>query len=426
MIYNKGIAFKLQEEFNNRKNTYSKMADYYKGKTDAFALYPVTDRSNRKVKTNHIKMFIDEEVAYLTGNKLTYLCEKDANVANVIEYNLNNINSCLDTDLATTLLTFGTAYELYYLHDGEFKARVVNPLQGIAYKNVEGKVELFLYFYTKELEDNKYYIDCFDDNYIYHFDENLNEIAPATKHYFGICPVGVAELNNGISDTIYNSIKDLQDSYESTLSDWSNEIADTRLAYMLITGMTLDDKDAKEMKSMGIMQCPDPNGKVEWLVKNIPSDFIKTYRETLEDEMYKVTHHLKNQVTIQSNTSGSMLATRLNCLRIKLTSIHQCLTNCIKTRLRCLFTYLNIVEGSDYNYKDVSVKFTLNLPNNDLEMAQILSQLTGKLSIRTGLSQLSFVTNAEEEYKKMMEEQEQALGELDLDVIKDETEQISA
>ena len=64
--------------------------------------------------------------------------------------------------------------------------------------------------------------------------------------------MGVAELNNGTSDTIYNSIKDLQDSYESTLSDWSNEIADTRLAYLLITGMSLDDEDAKKMKEMGI------------------------------------------------------------------------------------------------------------------------------------------------------------------------------
>ena len=73
-------------------------------------------------------------------------------------------------------------------------------------------------------------------------------------------------------------------------------------------------------------------------------------------------------------------------------------------------------------YINISVKFTLNLPNNDLEMAQILSQLSGKLSIRTGLSQLSFVTNAEEEYNKMMEEQEQALGSMDLDVIEDETE----
>ena len=426
MKYNREIALRLQQEFDKRKIVYAKMGKYYKGETDAFEQYPITDRSNRKVKTNHIKMFIDEEVAYLTGNKLTYLCESDANITSVIEYNLNNINSCLDTDLATTLLTYGTAYELYYLYEGEFKAKVINPLQGIAYRNVEGKAELFLYFYTKELEDNKYYIDCFDDKYIYHFDENFNEIKPPTQHYFGICPVGVAELNNGAADTIYNSIKDLQDSYESTLSDWSNEIADTRLAYMLITGMALDDEDAKKMKSMGILQCPDPAGKIEWLVKNIASDFIKSYREILEEEMYKVTHHLKNQVAVQSNTSGAMLATRLNCLRIKLTTIHQCLNNCIKTRLRCLFKYLNTLKDTDYNYKDVSIKFTLNLPNNDLEMAQILSQLTGKLSIRTGLSQLSFVTNAEEEYNKMMEEQEQALGELDLDVIKDETEQISA
>ena len=109
-------------------------------------------------------------------------------------------------------------------------------------------------------------------------------------------------------------------------------------------------------------------------------------------------------------------------MRIKLTSIHQCLSNCIKTRIRCLFTYLNISQSKNYDYKDISVKFTLNLPNNDLEMAQILSQLSGKLSIRTGLSQLSFVTNAEEEYNKMMEEQEQALGSMDLDVIEDETE----
>ena len=110
MKYNREIALRLQQEFDKRKIVYAKMGKYYKGETDAFEQYPITDRSNRKVKTNHIKMFIDEEVAYLTGNKLTYLCESDANITSVIEYNLNNINSCLDTDLATTLLTYGTAY----------------------------------------------------------------------------------------------------------------------------------------------------------------------------------------------------------------------------------------------------------------------------------------------------------------------------
>lgn len=422
MKYDRAIADKLKAEFDKRKILYSSMDRYYKGETDAFRDYPTTDRSNRKVRTNHIKMFVDEEVAYLTGNKLTYLNRLgNKDVIRDIEFALNNNNTCLDTELATVLNIFGTAYEVYYLHKGEFKAKVVDPMQGIAYKNIEGEVELFLYFYRKELDDvSKYYIDVYDEEYIYHFDEGFVQVAEPTKHYFDCVPVGIAELKNGSSDTIYNSIKELQDAYESTLSDWANEIADTRLAYMIITGMELDPGNAKKMKEMGILQCPDAKGKIEWLIKNIPSDFIKTYREVIEDEMYKVTHHLKNQVALQSNTSGTMLATRLNCLRIKLTTIHQSLNNCIKTRIKCLFTYLNKEQNKNYDYKDIAIKFTLNLPNNDLEMAQIISQLNGKLSIRTGLSQLSFVTNAQEEYDKMMEEQQQAMGSFDMDVIDNE------
>ena len=327
MLYKREIAEKLLDKFDQDKSLYLKMRDYYNGNTDAFNNYPKTDRSNRKVRTNHVKMFIDEEVAYLTGNKLTYLStSKKSKVIKDIEYNINNINSCLDTELTTTLLTYGVAYELYYLYEEEFKARVVSPLNGIALTNAENKVELFLYFYTKDLDDTEY-IDVYDESNIYHLDKDFNTVAPATKHYFGVCPVGIAKLNNGTNDTIYNSIKDLQDSYESTLSDWSNEIADTRLAYLLITGMQLDEETAANMKKMGILQCSDPHGQINWLVKNIPSDFVLNYRATLEEEMYKVTHHLKNQVALQSNTSGSMLATRLNCLRIKLTAVHQCLSN---------------------------------------------------------------------------------------------------
>ena len=43
-------------------------------------------------------------------------------------------------------------------------------------------------------------------------------------------------------------------------------------------------------------------------------------------------------------------------------------------------------------------------------MSQIMTQLNGKMSIRTGLSQLSFVTNADEEFNKMLEEQQMLLG----------------
>lgn len=408
MLYNKETAQKLYDQFNIDKAMYLKPNNYYNGKSDAQATYIENeDRCNRKFGTNHVKMFIDEETSYICGNKLTYI-SKSGNDESVkdIENILNNVNTCLDTELTTKFLINSKAYELYYINNGEFKIKICSPLESIGYEDLEGNVQLFLYFYKKQLDD-KIYIDCFDDKYIYHFDSSFNVVEEATPHYFGRCPVGVATMNNGIYDTVYNAIKGLQDAYEYTLMDWSNEIGDTRLSYLLMSGCQMDEEQAKLMKKMGIITTSDPNSKVNYLIKNIPSDFLKSYRDIIEEEMYKVTQHLKNQITVQSNTSGTMLATRLNCLRIKLTTEYQCLRNCIRTRLQCLFTYLNLVENKNYDYKDIDVKFTLNLPNNDLEMSQILSQLSGKLSIKTGLSQLSFITNAQEEYNQMLEEQKQ-------------------
>ena len=139
--------------------------------------------------------------------------------------------------------------------------------------------------------------------------------------------------------------------------------------------------------------------------RNINSNFIKEYREIIKEDIYRVSQHVDNQVNVQSNTSGVMLATRLNCLRIKITTQNQSMKNCIKTRLKCLFRYLDIAENKVYDYRLIDIKPQLNLPQNDVETAQIISQLNGKLSIQTGLERLSFITNGKAEFEKMLEEQ---------------------
>ena len=409
MLYDNQIAMKLYSQFNIDKISYTEPENYYNGMTKAQREYPENDkRCNRKFGTNHVKMFCDEEISYMTGNKLVY-SSKSGNIEAVkdIETTVDNINACLDTELATTLLIYSKAYEIYYLDEyKDFKIKVVNPLQGIGYEDVEGKVQMFLYMYKKMLDD-KTYIDLYDDKYIYHFDESFNKVEEPTPHYFGRCPVGVAKLNNGVLDTIYNQIHGLQNAYEFTLMDWSNEIGDTRLSYLLMSGCQMSKEQADIMKEMGIITTENADSKVSFLLKDIKPEFLKAYRDIIEEEMYKVAHHLKNQITVQSNTSGNMLAVRLNCLRIKLTTQYQCLKNCIRTRLQCLFTYLYQAEDKMYDFKDIDVKFTLNLPNNDYEMAQIISLLSGKVSIKGMSEKLSWVTNADKDYKEMLAEQKQ-------------------
>ena len=112
MKYNKQIAEKLYSEYNIRLPLARKQYDYYKGKTDIINNYPVTDRSNRKVNDNYIRTFIEEEVSFMVGQPITYVGEEE--VVRDIYYNLNKINSTLDTELCTNLLIYGEAYELYY------------------------------------------------------------------------------------------------------------------------------------------------------------------------------------------------------------------------------------------------------------------------------------------------------------------------
>lgn len=432
MKFNKEIAEKMKTEFLSRQGKAKRMFDYYSGNSDVKYNYPVNEaRSNRKVTDNFIKAFIDEEVSFMVGQPITYVDRgNNGNVIEEIEKNIALSSATIDIETATNLLIFGQAYELYYKNNDEFKIKSFNPINSYAYTDTEGNVLLFMYFYKKELDDNTY-IQFIDDSFIYDMDENFNILKDelgnekVIPHYFNCCPVGYAKLPNGELDTLYNNLKDLQDAYEFTMSDWGNEIGDTRLAYLVLTGVELDEDEATDMKTKGILQIPDPSGRADFLIKNIPSDFVKEYREVIKEDIYRVAQHIDNQTQIQSNTSGQMLSVRMNCLRLKIMSQNAALKNCIKTRVKCLLRYLDVNKNISYDYRLISINPQLNLPQNDTETAQIITQLSGKMSIRTLLERLSFVTNGDKEFERALEEQkmiDENLSTLDLNKVADVNE----
>lgn len=402
---------RMYEEYMFNLPEYTKALKYYVGDTDImenYINYEGSERSNRKVQDNFIKTFIDEEVAFMVGLPITYT-SKEGNTKEIdlLDNIIENFDSCSDIDLATDFLTYGTAYEYYYLVGDELKTKNFSPLNSIAYVDDSGKVQLFIYFYTKPFDERKeIYMNVIDDKYIYHFDKGFNEIEAKTEHYFKAVPVSYCRMKNGFKDTIYYTSKILQDVYELALSDWSNEISDNRLAYLLITGMELDEEIAENIKKKGIIQCSDPNGKAEFITKNIDSDFIKSYRDIIKEDLYRVNHHVDNQTQIQSNTSGDMLQVRLNCLRIKITKQNKALLNAIKSRVKFIGVYYNLINTEDKknDFSDIRVKTQLNIPSNDSQTALIMSQLKGMMSIRSGLERLSFVTDGEREFKRMLEE----------------------
>lgn len=404
------VLKKAKENWISKKSEYDKAYEYYKGNSDAMKNYKfITERSNNRARCNFIKKFVKEEVSYSVGNDITYISKSgDSNVVNDIDYYLESWKEDHDSNLTKNMVLYGLAYELYYIDsNNELKARVISPRNGFHVKDVNDELIYFAHVYSIESEE---FIDVYDREYIYHLDKDFKEVSPATEHIFNNFPVGIAELSEEqIKDTIYSDIKDLQDSYETNISDISNEISDFRVSYLKVSGLELDEEDAKKMKELGIINIPTPTGDVGWLTKNVNDAFIQNTLERLENNMYMLTAHINHNEKMQSNTSSLALRSRLISLEEKCKLNQKALSNCIKTRLQILFTYLQITSAKNYDYRDIKVKFTPNIPQDDLMTAQIISQLGDKLSTETGLSQLSFIENPTSELDKINGEKEQLL-----------------
>lgn len=397
------------KDFNSKRTEYIKAYNYFKGDTDALRNYKmVTQRSNNKCRVNFVKKLVNEEVSYCFGNDITYISNSNDNeILNRINNVNKNINENITTDFAKYMLICGIAYEIAYIDkNGNFNLKTIKGHEGYYYS--EGEVEFFLHIYKKKL-DNKTYIDVYTKNAILHYDEEFKEIALATVHIFSRVPVSVAVLSEEeITDTVYWDIKGLQDSYETNLSDISNEISDFRNAYLKVINAQLDDEELPKMKELGIIQAESANNNVsiEWLIKNINDTFIQNTLNTVEDKIYQTSCHINHNEKLQSNLSGVTLRNRLISLENKCKLITKSLTNAIKSRLQLMIEYINLTENKNYDWKDIDIKFTPNIPSDDLMTAQIISQLNGLISEDTALSLLSFINNPATEKDKKSKEQE--------------------
>lgn len=405
---------KVNSLFTPLKTVYDKMYEYYKGNTDAMANYKfVTTRSNNKVNLNYIKKFVKEEVSYSVGKEIAYesISGNDEFIKD-INYELAHWKSNHNSDLMKYLLIFTEVYELYYLNKNlEFTSKLIKPTDGYAFVDSFGNILFFIHYYKNKL-NNKKYMDVYTDKYIYHLDSKFNIIETPSENHFKEVPISYGQLSEETTDdSLYKDIKGLQDASEINLSDISNEISDTRNAYLVFKNVTLDEDQATKMKEKGILILPGDRAAAEWLVKNINDTFIQNTVGTLEDKMYQIGCHINANEKMQSNTSSLALRARLNAMENKCSLNQNAHKDIVKNRIRFLCKYLKFRKNKDYDYKDIKLKYTPNIPQDDLMMAQILSQVPeGTISLETARTQFSFIDNAQVEGERVNKEMEAQLA----------------
>lgn len=389
------------------------MQDYYNGDQDILNTYHYEEyRSNAKTVINYIQKFVEEEIAYICGNPISYISKSGkGQEVNDIDYNLYHWKATHNQELTRQLEIFGTVYELYYIDsDGQFCGRILNPTNAAVITDADNIPQVFIHFYKKKYDNSQYYDIYYSDKIEIYKDDILQS---TKEHIFSGVPVSICSI--GQEQTIYSKIKALNDCLNIIMSDQINIISDYRNAYLVVAGAEVDEETAKTLKSKGILNLKGKDGSVSWLIKNIDSSYIDAMIKEIKDDMYSICNHIDGQEKLQSNTSGVALRTRLVFLEQRCKTVFDAVSDTIFDRIKFLFQFLNL-KNKNYDWKDITITFNPCVPQDLAFIAQVLTQLDGKISLETALSQIPFVENPANEIAKIRKERAE-LEEIDLDKI---------
>ena len=277
---------------------------------------------------------------------------------------------------------------------------------------------MFMRFYKKKFDTTEC-VDIYTKDKIYHTDVNFSNFDRYDTNNFGFVPVTFVQLSKyREKDTIYNDIKDLQDAYETNLSDIVNEISDYRLAYFLALGCNLSDEVIAKMKEKGILNTDEKDVDMRFLTKDINDTFVQNTLSTLEKQLYNMSGHVDTGEQLASNISGTALRNRLISLEQRVRDTEAVMQEACKNRHKVIFSVFNRTDNTTYDYRNLSVKYTLNIPQDDYVIAQMLAQVPeGVISKETARGLFSFINNTAMEAEKIKKEEAEGIQDIDLDHI---------
>lgn len=394
-----------------------KLKRYYLARNDEINQRFYTDKSkpNNKIANSYAGYITDTLVGYFVGEPITYNCADDAvltAVNNVFEY---NDEADENTELAKAASIYGVAYErLYFDEDGKLRFKALPTEECIAvYDTTVDNNLLYLIRYTLDEDINTdqrfYWIEVIDNEKIITYKSNIMLSSLTDRHeefhYFKMVPVAIYK-NNEEETGDFEKIISLIDAYDKMESDSLNDFEYFVDAYLALYGYNADAEDIVQMKENRVLLM-DEGTKAEWLVKNTQDTSIENIKIRLDNDIHKFSFCPNmTDKDFASNASGVAIRFKLmgteNLVSIKERKFKRGL----QQRLE-IISLVDSMLGGGFDWRDIDIIFTRNLPANDLDNAAIINQLRGIVSDETLLAQLSFVNNIPDEIQRVKLQKEE-------------------
>lgn len=272
-------------------------------------------------------------------------------------------------------------------------------------------------FYQDELVDKKGqkqvidYVDIYDKDKIRYYENSSGnyELVDEQQHHFGEVPI-IHFVNNEEGTGDFEHVITIIDAYNLAQSNTLNDMDDFSDAYLLLVNMLATDKEDIDKLKRDKVLLLDAEGKAEWLTKEVNDAWVENMKNRLNQDIHKFsfTPDMTDE-NFGSNVSGVSLKYKLLGMEQLRKTKEGYFEQALKRRIRLISNILDKKSNSnnEFSFKDIEIKFNNSLPQNELELAQIVQMLSSLLSEETLLSKLPDIDDplAEIERKKKEEEE---------------------
>lgn len=391
-----------------------KLDRYYKGDNDInYRTFNDTTKPNNKISHSWGNYITDSMTAFFIGEPVSYSGknDKDIDIINSIFY--QNDEQDVNSELAKHSSIFGAAYELMYLDESDTKNVKFTPLSPLNVIPIyDDTIDSKLLYIIRPVETVDILSDkvnttvwVYDDSSTKSYrlnDDDTLELLEDIPHNFGEIPVSVY-MNNDDRIGDYENVIDLIDFYDILESDTANAFEYFNDCYLIIEDANISDEELLKMKESRVIDLPE-GADVRFLLKEANDvEQENTKNRTINDiHKFSKVPNMSDE-HFANNVSGVAMKYKLlgleNACSIKERKFKRGLQN----RLSLISNITSIKSGE--NLQDIDIAFTRNIPNNEIEIAEMINNLRGIASDETLLEQLSFVESAKEELERRSEEQ---------------------
>ena len=404
----------------------SKLQAYYEGQHDILTRTMAdTTKPNNKLVNNLAAYITDTISGYFMGKPIAYSTKEDAyfeTVNDILDYNDEQDHNA---ELAKSQSIKGCGYELLYM-DEDAKVRFAElPRENVIYVETddvatEPVIAVRIYEIDQILGGKKLFYEVYTDEEIVTYETVIDEEQKKSlveidrlQHYFGGVPV-VAYPNNKELMGDFEGVISLIDAYNRTQSDTANDFEYFTDAYLMLTGVEFDAKDIKLMKENRTISLPDKECDAGWLIKTINDVAIENYKDRLRKDIHALskTPNLTDE-NFSGDLSGVAISYKIWGLEQIASMKERKFKRALQRRLELITNILN-KEGNNWDWRDIDITFSRNMPQNLVEIVDAVSKLKGIVSDLTLLAQLPFVTDPQEELDRITEQNEAAI---DLDAV---------